>query len=65
MALYESYRFILIAWNPTKRIRDMIIPGENKFGSTRNWEIEKELFKKLVLELFRKWKIEKVLLYIR
>ena len=65
MALRESYRCILIAWNSTKQITHTIIAREKKFGSMRNWVIEKELFKKLVLELFRKWKIEKVLLYIR
>ena len=34
----------------------MIIPGEKESGSIWNWRSEKDLFKKLVLELFRKWK---------
>ena len=35
------------AWNFTKRISHLIIPGEGKIGSKQNWRIEKELFKSL------------------
>ena len=54
--LRQANRFILNAWNSTRRISHLIIPGERKICSTQNWRKEKELFKKLVLELFRKWK---------
>ena len=30
--------------------------GESRLGSKQNWRIEKELIRKLVLELSRKWK---------
>ena len=43
---------ILITWNPTKRIRYVRIPGESKSGPMWNWRVEKELSKKLAVELF-------------
>ena len=52
----QTDRFILIAWNPTRRIRKMRMSGESKSGSMQNWRTVKELSKKLVLELSKKWK---------
>ena len=45
---------ILIAWNSTTRIRHVRIPGESKSGPMCNWKVEKELSKKLVVELSKK-----------
>ena len=49
-------KFILIALNPTIRIRKTKTHGEHRLGSKQNWKTVKDLNKKLVLELSRKWK---------
>ena len=45
---------ILIAWNFTKRIRYVRIPGESNSVPMWNWRVEKELSKKHVVELSNK-----------
>ena len=52
----QCRRFILNAWNSTRRISHLITPGERQIGSIQNWRTEKELFSEHVSELFRKWK---------
>ena len=44
-------KFILIALNPTIRIRKTKTHGEHRLGSKQNWKTVKDLNKKLVLEL--------------